>query len=237
MVLQTRLEIPANILKGVTKGNLIRDGGVIRNADNGQIVTFLHEAPMNPEQNNSTSLPTGDSSIANSLAIGGAIALGGCVLAGLGILIYKAIKNRKDEAEYFIWDEPISKYLRHAKSKEIELEDVIDVLKDFEFYKESNIQISIQTSRFLKLRQLFVTVTKQLYVNNFSFCKLDSGFLSMTRSKKDSPKKIVDDSILTLKYQKELFSRNVSFPDINSLELPRISDADISEISKIKLPD
>lgn len=91
-VIQPNLVIPSDIGEGLDNHTLTRDGGVIRNSSNGQIVKLLKELPRSMNDSIASQTPTISMDTIKGMAIGGAIGIGLTLIVGG---IYKILKSKK----------------------------------------------------------------------------------------------------------------------------------------------
>lgn len=201
MIVKTALNVPDSLWAEVCKGNLIREGGVIRNP-NGQIVKLVPGASIEPSCH---TLST-DSKPSNNISTSKVI---GCITAAVGITaligygVYKLVNSQKKE-KYIVWGEPVSNYLIHTRSSNLTLKDITDAQNELNQLSKSDIS-SISKKPLLVLRSLLISNTKQLFKLNE--CRLDCEFSVRDSfvSKLDKKPKILQDSLVALQSQETLF--------------------------------
>lgn len=210
MIVKTDLDVPDSLWSEVCKENLIREGGAIRNL-NGQIVKLVPDAGIEPNSPTlSNSRP--NSNISASEVFGCVLLVAGIVVLGCGI--YKLVKNQKTKC--IVWGEPVSNYLIHTRSSNLTLKDITDAQKGLNQLSKSDLS-NVSKKPLLGLRSLLISNTKQLYKVND--CDLDCNFAIMDSyaSKLDKKTKILQDSLIALQSQQNLFSGEaLTFRDIEN---------------------
>ena len=197
---QIAYEIPNDLALGIAKGLYKRFGGVIRNAENGEIVKHLREVPVPEKRAGSKALQAAKNHPVVAIGIGLAVVAGTAMTA--------CFLNRKEERKFkknspkcvVAFDGALKKYLRAVRKGALEEKDIDDLLMSIEeiktFGDDEHITLDLSSGELKQLANMIYDYTRKL-------AKANSVKLERFKSRCHDP---IVDLENYLKVQKRIFN-------------------------------
>lgn len=197
---QIAYEIPNDIALGIAKGLYKRFGGVIRNAENGEIVKHLREVPVPEKRAGSKALQAAKNHPVAAIGIGLAVVAGTAMTA--------CFLNKKEERMFkknspkcvVAFDRALKKYLRTVRKGTLEEKDIDDLLMSIEEIKtlgdDEHITLDLSSGELKQLVNMIYDYTRKL-------AKVNSVKLGRFKSRCHDP---IADLENYLKVQKRIFN-------------------------------
>lgn len=218
-IIQPLFIITEAIQRGLDNGDLIRIGGVIRNAKTGQIVEFLEEIVTNETSNLgreiTETVKTSASVVvkkSTASSLGKKYAVGTIIVAGVAAIgygsyrLYTYLKKRSEDKKregLIAYNPELTEYFNNMQTQSMSLSSVKNVVDFFAHYSKGDLSIEITDQELLVIRNLIVRYTIKLCEsNNIS---IDNKQLFI-EAKAIAKSELMQDIVYATRVQEEIFA-------------------------------
>ena len=218
-IIQPLFIITEAIQRGLDNGDLIRIGGVIRNAKTGQIVEFLEEIVTNETSNLGREITetvktsasvvvkkSTASSLGKKYAVGTIIVVGVAAIGYGSYRLYTYLKKRSEDKKREVliaYNPELTEYFNNMQTQSMSLSSVKKVVDFFAHYSKGDLSIEITDQELLVIRNLIVRYTIKLCEsNNIS---IDNKQLFI-EAKAIAKSELMQDIVYATRVQEEIFA-------------------------------